>query len=494
MPKLLLKTKNELIDQYIKDECVEGLCLALFPNHEVAKNLTKHQVKIVGAIAFAKTKRQCINAMTRYGKSACVAIGVAIYLYLNKNKKVAIIAPGKDQTSIVRNYIAECIIGSPEIANLIQLDRTIDVSRLNKEASKDRWTFKNGCELKTLSAEGEANRLMGFGADLIVIDEAALISREAYAKIIRMLGDDPENAMLIELANPWSRDNKYYDHWVSTRFEKIHIGYKEAIEEGRVTQSFIDEVQDELTPLEFVVLYESNFPDESEDSIFKLKTITDSIERDFDVDLKSKTLKKVIACDVADKGKDKTVIIWGYEDEDHFKIEGIYHENKSENMQIVGKIMDIANDFGCNRINIDTIGVGVGVVSRVRELCSGTPIRVIPCHFGESAGSRGKVTKPNKGDKIRDRQSDSNVKRYQNKKAEQYFRLNDLFTEGQMDIPKHDELVKQLMNEKWEFTSTGKIKILDPEEYSPDFADALVYFTWKSMSNVAFSFNTGGEV
>jgi len=348
--------------------------------------------------------------------------------------------------------------------------------------------------MRTLSAEGEANRLMGFGADLIIIDEAALISREAYAKIIRMLGDDPENAILIELANPWERNTKYYDHWMSPRFENVHVSWEVALKEGRVTQAFIDEARQEVTPMYFKVLYDSDFPDESKDSIFTLKAVLDAQKRDFDIDKNSKTLKKVIACDVADKGLDKTVIIWGYEDEDHFKIEGIYHENKSENMQVVGKIMDIANKFGCDRINIDTIGVGVGVVSRIRELVSGTPIKLVPCHFGESAGSKGKAIKPTRGDRAKDRKPDSNQKRYQNKKAEQYFRLKDLFDEGQMDIPKHEELVNQLMNEKWEFTSTGKIKILDPDDYSPDFADALVYFTWKSQSNVAFSFNTGGEV
>ena len=41
---------------------------------------------------------------------------------------------------------------------------------------------------------------------------------------------------------------------------------------------------------------------------------------------------------------------------------------------------------------------------------------------------------------------------------------------------------------KWELNPSGKIKILDPEDKSPDFADALVYFIWQGEIETGFFF------
>ncbi len=48
---------------------------------------------------------------------------------------------------------------------------------------------------------------------------------------------------------------------------------------------------------------------------------------------------------------------------------------------------------------------------------------------------------------------------------------------------------------KWELTSTEKKRVVDPEDYSPDWADALVYLIWKDSSELAFAFvGVGGRM
>ena len=75
-----------------------------------------------------------------------------------------------------------------------------------------------------------------------------------------------------------------------------------------------------------------------------------------------------------------------------------------------------------------------------------------------------------------------------NKKAENYFGLRAIFMDELIKIPKIDKLRKHLIAMKWELTSSAKKKIVDPEDYSPDFADCLTYFVWRDRGELVFDF------
>jgi len=264
----------------------------------------------------------------------------------------------------------------------------------------------------------------------------------------------------------------------------------------------------DLMPLEFTVLYESKFPEQSEDSLFSMEWVkcAEIINFDFyntQIELRKQIaeLKKkqrqlseseyksrmkpfvqelakyinIVACDPAEKGLDETVILWGIEYQNRFQVVGSYSEPESEPMQVVGKIVDIATSFipkdVKGRINIDRIGIGSGPLSRLKEVIHKEKnlrnIKVIGCHYGEKA-----ILKD----------------MFHNKKAENYFRLRDLMRDGMMDIPEIRKLRIQLVSEKWKRTSSNKKIIEDPEDNSPDWADALVYFIWYDKSGLSFGF------
>ena len=475
----------EILRKLIEEQRVEMIVKLVFPT--IHLQLTPKQYEIVKTIGWAVDKRVCINAMTRYGKSQAVAIGVCLYILLHNRKRVALIAPTGTQSNILRNYIAEMMLQSPMIMEIIELERT-GVDKIKKEASRTRQTFRNGCEYQIFSAAGEADRLMGFGADMVITDESCLIPEVAWAKITRMLGDDPEHAVLIELANPWDMATRYYKHWISGRYKKIHIGYEEAIAEGRITSKFVEEQRKELTPLEFEVLYESNFPLTSEDAVFNYGKVQEGVKKEIPEWEEWENYEKIISCDVADKGLDWTVIYWGVHnlDTDEYCVLESFSEPKSDNMQVAYKIFDWYNEKGADRINIDTIGVGVGVVSRVRELV-GDLAKVVACHYGEGVGTAGKETRAYPSETLQERRSDSIKKRFLNRKAEQFFRLKDLFSESLMNIPDNDKLIMELMSMKWDFSTSSKIKIIDPD-LSPNWADCLTYFVWKTEQDVYFDF------
>lgn len=405
-------------------------------------DLTEGQKEIVNSIVYPEHKRVCISAMTRYGKTFGCAVGTGIYIYLNENKKVYLLAPRREQAKLLRNEIAELIVSSPQLQYLVD-ERTSGTDRLKKEVSKKRITFKNGCSLQTLSAQGKAERAMGHGGDLNIMDESCLIDEEVYRKrIFRMLGESPDSK-LVELSNPWHKDNQFFDHWTASNFKTIRIDYKQAIKEGRATEDFIEEARQTLTPQEFTVLYESDFPEDTEDTLIKWDWIEKAITRD--LDLKGNIYYGV---DVARKGNDKTVVTKVIEEDNQYKLVDLWEWQHKDTMHTVGRITNIVGNKQ-DKINVDEIGVGGGVVDRLEEMrynVNGVKINKTP---------------------------ENNKNRFRDRKAESYFELRGLFEEGRIDIIDKGDLVSELNKIKYEFTSSRKIKINDPNK-SPDFADSLM--------------------
>ena len=441
----MLKTEKEVLEVAIRERDVMFLTKYFFDF-----DLTAGQEEIVKDIAFGIYKRISINCYTRYGKTQCVAIGVCIYILLNRDKKIAIIAPQADQTDILREYIIDCVIKSPQLQSIIELEKTRDIKTMKKEASKVRQTFSNGCEYRVFSAHGEANRIMGFGADLTVKDEAAKISREASAKIFRMTGDDPDHAVLVEITNPWDRNTVAGDHYFDVRWKRIHIDWRQGVREGRTTLAHVEEARGEMTQMEFEVLYESNYPEETEDALFRWNWIEGAIDK-LKIDNPNKIKAKFLGCDIAEGGIDWTVVtsINAMMDGTYI-ISDITPWHKADTMVTTGKIIKMHNEFNSKYIKVDAIGVGKGVCDRLAE--QGYPVQ--PIKVGMSAT----VEKD----------------KFMNQKAQYYWELRGLFEEGRISIPKNHNLINELRAMRYELTSSGKIRILDPEDKSPDYSDSLM--------------------
>ncbi|KKM76158.1 hypothetical protein LCGC14_1383070, partial [marine sediment metagenome] len=218
------------------------------------KELTPKQEYVVRIIAFHEELniwRLCLSAMTRWGKTFCISIGIGLYYIKNRNKKTFFIGPFSDQARILRDYMAERLMECP----ILLADSDIELKgpeTIRKEASKNRMTFTaTGNEYRVFSAEGDGNRLMGHGlgsgGGVLVKDEAVLINEIANARIGRMAGDNPDKVLIIESFNPWNRDNKVSDHTEDPNWMYIHIGWEDAIKDGRTTKEFVEEQRRELT-------------------------------------------------------------------------------------------------------------------------------------------------------------------------------------------------------------------------------------------------------
>lgn len=428
---------DKALQKLLEERKVQGLAHWLF-----GVELTDGQAEIVKSIIYPEYDRVVISACTRYGKTFSTAVGVGLYIYLNEDKKIHLLAPTNDQAKIIRNEIADLIVKSPQLQDLVD-DATKGSKRLKKEVSKKRITFKNGCEVSTISAQGKAKRVMGKGGHLNIVDESCLISEEVFNKrIFRMLGDGPDSK-LIELSNPWHKDNQFFKHWTSDRYKQIHIGYEQALEEGRITEDFLTEARETLTDTEFTVLYKSEFPEDTADTLIKWKDIKRALDNNFDLEPEN----TFYGVDVARKGNDLTVLTKVVNEADKWKVKGIHYWKHKDTMATVGRIIEAVEDKD-QEIRVDEIGVGGGVVDRLDE---------------QNYNVRGvKTNKTPERDKHR----------FRDRKAEQYFELKGLFEENNIDLQDDETLKRELNKLNYEFTSRGKIKINDPSK-SPDFADSL---------------------
>ena len=455
-------TDQELLIQWWKNKEVKKLCKAFFNI-----NLTSKQENLVSLIAYSEHKRATICCMTRYGKSFCVSMGIILWLIRNHDKKIVLIAPTREKTMIIRNYIAGFLTWNPVLAELLDIDKK-GIERIRKEVSKNRMTFKRNNELRTLTAEGQGQALMGWGSDLCLVDEICDIDYEVYrSKITRMLGDNPES-VYIEIGNPNHRDGQMWQHWTNPNWHHVHIDYTIALSEKRISQDFIDEQKSILTDREFGILYRAEFPEESEDQLIHWSWIQEAIKSE------KKLIGEVVAgADIAEKGNDTTVLTIGIKDKltGEYETTKIMHWDQAETMTTVGRIAEAIKEMGIKRIRVDSSGIGAGVYSRLQELRSE---KVINCIVKDYRGGKSPSNKASQA-------------RYLNQKAEAYFNLRELFEKKKIKIIKENMLIDQLTKMKWELTSSMKIKILDPgtsaedtaEEKSPDYSDSLCYMCWE---------------
>jgi len=449
---------DKVLTKAIYEEDAECLIDFLFPHIKA----TPIQLRIIESIAFDKSKRLIISAMTRYGKTYSVAIAVVLYILFHRNKRILLIAPTGDQTAILRNYIADLLVSHPVFINMLDTDTT-GAQRIKKEVSRSRITFKNGCEMKTLSAAGTAMRLMGHGGDLIILDESCLVPHSVYRqKIHRMLGDNPDSS-LVEIGNPWHVDNQMYEHWCSPDFDKIRINDEIAISEGRLTVEFRDEQKLALTPREYRILYQALFPKDSEDVLIPREKIREAVDRSI-VFNSVHPIKIVLSCDVARFGTDKNVIMIR-------KVQGelsshLYVEEYTgkPTTYTFGRIVELDGEYGCDEIKIDDLGVGGGVTDMLMNTGLCTKVTA----FIASSKDTFDV---------------NDMKRFPNWKSKSYISLARSFVRDMISIPNHPELIQELSLLRIDYDNSGKLRILDfpkerepveGEKKSPNFSDALM--------------------
>ena len=159
----------------------------------------------------------------------------------------------------------------------------------------------------------------------------------------------------------------------------------------------------------------------------------------------------ILAVDVARFGSDRSVILRRRGE----CVEDIRVLRQMDTMQVAGWVSAAIRDCAPEMVNIDEIGVGAGVVDRLREL--GHRVRGI--NVAHKARQEGV---------------------FANLRAEGYWTLREQFTSGRISIPADNQLVGELVALRYGFDSQGRLQMESKDAMrqrglrSPDKADALM--------------------
>ncbi len=172
---------------------------------------------------------------------------------------------------------------------------------------------------------------------------------------------------------------------------------------------------------------------------------------------------KYIGVDPAGMGADRTSIII----RQGRKAYGLKSYLKYETMEIVGLIIRLINDEKPNFVCIDTIGLGVGVADRLKELGYGQMIKYV-C----SAETKSVIY----------------PERYSNKRAEMWGLMKEWLESEPVSIPDSNSLAADLGALSAKPDSLNRVKLQSKKEIklSPDEADALALtFAFPAIHNNA---------
>lgn len=424
-------------------------------------NLTPGEQDIFRIVYEPSILRGAIRAITQYGKSDVTSMGI-VSAAIDRREKILIVAPSGKQAGIIMRYMIGHMFDSQEIIDMLVIDTSLE--RLKRERSRSRITFKNDSEVFTLTADAdtvskEATNLMGFGASIVIEDESALIPDLLHSKILRMVGgqvfEGDDRGKLIQLGNPFPMPGQHFQRaFNNQRYEKLIIRKEQALAEGRLTQEFLDEAREDMTPIDFLIFYDCEFPPEgAENSLIQHNFIDMAVNN-------SKAIggERKAGLDVARFGRDKTVYILR-EGNIVKRIEVLEH---SDTMKVVGWVRGLLDEDGRPPMNVDVVGLGAGVYDRLAEF---EQYQVYSVNVGESP------------------LDDEAKKKFHNLRAQMYWNLKDQFTliDGQSitNIPKDDDLIRELRVITYDYSSERKIKIESKDDMkkrlgrSPDKADAL---------------------
>ncbi|MEM9107215.1 MAG: PBSX family phage terminase large subunit, partial [Pseudomonadota bacterium] len=158
---------------------------------------------------------------------------------------------------------------------------------------------------------------------------------------------------------------------------------------------------------------------------------------------------RIMGLDVARFGDDRTALVLRH----GHRLVRLWRWSGLDLMQTAGRVSEIASRDQPHALFVDGVGVGGGVVDRLRQL----GLRVIDVNGGARAG---------------------NAARYHNKRAEMWFRMRDWLRDVG-ELPDDDELQIDLQAPNYAFDDRNRIQIEKKEQMkrrglaSPDCADAL---------------------
>jgi hypothetical protein len=215
------------------------------------------------------------------------------------------------------------------------------------------------------------------------------------------------------------------------------------------------------------------FPKTGEDAVISLGLVEDAVERDVAPMERSKT---IWGLDVARFGMDRTVLTKRRGNE---LLEKPLEWRGKDLMQTTGRVVALYEALPHEKrpdiIVVDAIGLGAGVVDRLRE--AGVPVKAVNVSESPAAGDR-----------------------FMRLRDELYFKMREWFEGRDCRLPVGCEgLIGELTLPTYEFRSNGKIKVASKQEIrkksgrSPDLSDSFMLTFAVNDRKINYDYSDKGE-
>lgn len=375
----------------------------------------------------------CIVAHRRCGKTVASVrqLERAALKCSKPNPRFAYIAPlYKQAKDIAWQYVKD------GARPLVQYGARIHESEL-------RVDYPNGGRLRLYGADNP-DSLRGIYLDGVVLDEYADMKPSMWSEVIRPTLSDRQGWACF-IGTPKGRD-QFYQIWREAQKDERNWFTLQlrASETKILAEGELDAARAQMSAATFNREYECSFDEPDVDQFIETAIVEDAARR-------TPTLHEpvVMGIDVARFGDDRTCFLIRKGD----SIAHIERKRGLDTMQTAAQAAELINWWQPRSIFVDGVGVGGGVVDRLRQL----NYKVFDVSAGGSA---------------------ARAERYFNKRAEMWGVMKEwLKTRG--CLPNDRELSDDLVAPSYEFDASNRLKIEKKEDMkarglpSPDSGDAL---------------------
>ena len=388
-------------------------------------------------VLLSPQKNKVIVCGRRSGKSQMIAGELIRGGVLKLFKAQLIVAPSYKQVIIVFDKILELMNKAgvyDDIAKVVQ-------------SPHPKIVFKNGWFIDFGSADNP-DSLRGFAYDRVFKDESSFIKKGADAAIKPLTYD--KGAPVWETTTPWGK-GEVWERWLR--------GVKGDEDVGCFHYNYLD---NPYLSVEGVKEIEKDIKEYGEDSIYVQCEILGNFVEDRDAYFSRELVEScigeydlgeyhphslfVLGNDFARMGQDENVAVIVEEQNEKLRINWIESSSHKKLTESVGMIKILNGKYNFTKIYLDETGLGAGPTDMLME------------EFGSDRIEGMTFTIQSKMD--------------------MYSNLKKLMEQGRLKIPKHNKLIYQLLDLRYEVVSSGQLKLHHSDRGHDDYPDALALACW----------------
>ena len=300
----------------------------------------------------------CICSGRQTGKSTIVSILASEFVTRNYNKHILIVSITEDQAILL---LQKCLFYLDKIhSNLIKKGKY--------RPTKSKIELRNGSIIRTKAIGQSGFSVLGYTNDMLIVDEAALVSDFIWESITPTLLTTGGNIILV--STPHGKRGFFYRAYHDEHFKTFHTNSIEVIEKREICATwtelqrdkaigFIESERKRMSKREFGQQYLGQFIDEL-DQFFPDEIIRKAMlfQRQ---DIGKEGRDFYLGIDVARMGGDLTTFeIFERKEEQLLHRENIVWKYVRLS-EITDKILILDSQWNFKKIYIDDGGIGVGV-------------------------------------------------------------------------------------------------------------------------------------